>query len=150
MAGLLHRMGAIVTFGYFALQLVDLFQRKAASGKSWLKFITDNTGMMFSPVDGKEFIGSIKWFLGRARARSTTVGPTGRSSTTSPSSGASPIGASGLMLWFPTFFTKFVPGWALNVATIIHSDEALLAVGSSSRCTSSTRTSVPRSSPWTR
>ena len=32
MAGLLHRMGAIVTFGYFALHLVDLFQRKAASG----------------------------------------------------------------------------------------------------------------------
>jgi hypothetical protein len=33
------------------------------------------------------------------------------------------------MLWFPEFFTRFVPGWVLNVATIIHSDEALLAVG---------------------
>jgi hypothetical protein len=26
-------------------------------------------------------------------------------------------------------FTRFLPGWVLNVATIIHSDEALLAVG---------------------
>jgi hypothetical protein len=39
------------------------------------------------------------------------------------------IGFSGLMLWFPEFFTRFLPGWFINVATIIHSDEALLAVG---------------------
>jgi hypothetical protein len=32
------------------------------------------------------------------------------------------------MLWFPEFFTLFLPGWFINVATIIHSDEALLAV----------------------
>jgi hypothetical protein len=34
-----------------------------------------------------------------------------------------------LVLWFPESFTYIVPGWAVNVATIIHSDEALLAVG---------------------
>ena len=39
------------------------------------------------------------------------------------------IGVSGLMLWFPDFFTQFLPGWALNAAYIIHSDEALLATG---------------------
>jgi cytochrome b subunit of formate dehydrogenase len=39
------------------------------------------------------------------------------------------IGSTGLMLWFPEFFTKLLPGWFINVATIIHSDEALLAVG---------------------
>ena len=39
------------------------------------------------------------------------------------------IGSTGLMLWFPEFFTRFLPGWSVNVATIIHSDEALLAVG---------------------
>jgi len=33
------------------------------------------------------------------------------------------------MLWFPEIFTRIVPGWVINVATIIHSDEALLAVG---------------------
>ena len=31
------------------------------------------------------------------------------------------------MLWFPEFFTLFLPGFIINVATIIHSDEALLA-----------------------
>jgi hypothetical protein len=39
------------------------------------------------------------------------------------------IGSTGLMLWFPELFTLVLPGWLINVATIIHSDEALLAVG---------------------
>ncbi|WP_320056102.1 hypothetical protein [Desulfuromonas thiophila] len=39
------------------------------------------------------------------------------------------IGGSGLMLWFPEFFGLFLPGWVFNVATIVHSDEALLATG---------------------
>jgi cytochrome b subunit of formate dehydrogenase len=39
------------------------------------------------------------------------------------------IGSTGLMLWFPVFFTRLLPGWFINVATIIHSDEALLATG---------------------
>jgi cytochrome b subunit of formate dehydrogenase len=39
------------------------------------------------------------------------------------------IGLSGLMLWFPEWFATFVPGWAFNLATIVHSDEALLATG---------------------
>ena len=39
------------------------------------------------------------------------------------------IGVSGLFLWFPVFFGKFFPGWAFNIATVIHSDEALLAAG---------------------
>jgi cytochrome b subunit of formate dehydrogenase len=43
--------------------------------------------------------------------------------------GVAIIGASGLLLWLPEFFTRLFPGWFVNVATIIHSDEALLAVG---------------------
>jgi cytochrome b subunit of formate dehydrogenase len=39
------------------------------------------------------------------------------------------IGGSGLMLWFPTFFSLFLPGWVLNIATLVHGEEALLAVG---------------------
>jgi cytochrome b subunit of formate dehydrogenase len=39
------------------------------------------------------------------------------------------IGSTGLTLWFPVFFTQFLPGPFINVATIIHSDEALLATG---------------------
>ncbi len=41
--------------------------------------------------------------------------------------GVAIIGVSGLMLWLPHIFTIFLPGYALNVAKIIHSEEALLA-----------------------
>jgi cytochrome b subunit of formate dehydrogenase len=37
------------------------------------------------------------------------------------------IGASGLTLWFPEAFSKMFPGWLINAAHIIHSEEALLA-----------------------
>lgn len=39
------------------------------------------------------------------------------------------IGLSGLILWFPKTFTAFLPGWIINIALIVHSDEALLAAG---------------------
>ena len=31
------------------------------------------------------------------------------------------------MLWLPTLFTRWLPGWVLNCAMVIHSIEALLA-----------------------
>ena len=43
--------------------------------------------------------------------------------------GVAIIGASGLVMWFPVFFTRFLPGWLINIALIVHSDEALLAAG---------------------
>ena len=39
------------------------------------------------------------------------------------------IGLSGLVLWFPNWFSSFVPGVFLNIAMIVHGEEALLATG---------------------
>ena len=39
------------------------------------------------------------------------------------------IGLSGLVLWFPVLTTRFLPGVVINIAQIMHSDEAVLAVG---------------------
>ena len=39
------------------------------------------------------------------------------------------IGISGALLWSPSITAKFLPGWAINVARVIHSEEALLAIG---------------------
>jgi cytochrome b subunit of formate dehydrogenase len=38
------------------------------------------------------------------------------------------IGTSGLMLWFPAFFARFLPGWIFNIALVIHGEEALMAM----------------------
>jgi len=37
------------------------------------------------------------------------------------------IGGSGLLLWKPEWSSYIVPGWVLNIAAMIHSEEALLA-----------------------
>ncbi len=93
--------------------------------------------MLFGPdtmlptrKDLTEFIGSIKWFLGfgdRPRYGRWTYWE--KFDYFAVFWGIFVIGATGLTLWFPEFFTRFMPGWFLNVATIIHSDEALLATG---------------------
>ena len=39
------------------------------------------------------------------------------------------IGLSGYAMWFAPFFAKFIPGSWLNIALLIHGEEAILAVG---------------------
>lgn len=43
--------------------------------------------------------------------------------------GVAVIGLSGLVLWIPETVTRWLPGWSINVALVVHSDEALLAAG---------------------
>jgi cytochrome b subunit of formate dehydrogenase len=43
--------------------------------------------------------------------------------------GMAAIGLSGLIMWMPHITTKLLPGWVINVARIVHSEEALLAIG---------------------
>jgi len=38
------------------------------------------------------------------------------------------LGITGLFLWFPVWAASFLPGWAINISYIAHSDEAMLAV----------------------
>jgi hypothetical protein len=38
------------------------------------------------------------------------------------------IGTSGFMMWFSSFFARFMPGWLFNIVLLIHADEALMAI----------------------
>ncbi|WP_163714059.1 cytochrome c3 family protein [Mangrovibacterium lignilyticum] len=129
-AGIIHRFAAIATFGYFIYHLVSLIQTKKEKGQSFRSFIFNPDSLMFNKQDVKDFWASIKWFTG--------IGPKpsyGRWTYWEKFDyfavfwGVVVIGSTGLMLWFPEFFTQIFPGWLINVAQIIHSDEALLAVG---------------------
>ena len=129
-AGFIHRVCALITFGYFGIHIWDMVRRKRTSGLSWRRFITGPSGMLPGPVDLKEFWQSARWFFGRGQRPAY-----GRWTYWEKFDyfavfwGVTIIGVTGLVLWFPTFFTRVLPGWFLNVATIVHSDEALLAVG---------------------
>ncbi len=129
-AGNIHRFAAIVTFGYFGFHLLTLFQLRAKESISVKEFLFGSNSLMFNKQDIKDLGASLKWFFGRgprpAYGRWTYWE---KFDYMAVFWGVAVIGLSGLMLWFPEFFTKFVPGWVINVAQIIHSDEALLAVG---------------------
>ncbi len=128
-AGLIHRFCAVLTFTYFGLHLWDLVRQKKRSGGSWRKFIFGSESMMLNRRDLREFVGSVKWFVKKgprpAYGRWTYWE---KFDYFAVFWGVGIIGMTGLILWFPTVFTHLIPGWMVNVATTIHSDEALLAV----------------------
>jgi cytochrome b subunit of formate dehydrogenase len=129
-AGLLHRFCALLTFTYFGLHLWDLFRQHRASGKTWRQFVFGPGSMVFNRTDGREFIASLKWFVGKGpRPEYGRWTYWEKFDYFAVFWGVAIIGSTGLFLWFPEFFTRLLPGSLINVATIIHSDEALLAVG---------------------
>ncbi len=128
-AGLLHRFCAVATFTYFGLHLWDLARHRRRSGKSWRRFIFDPESMMFGRGDWREFVDSLKWFVKKGpRPRYGRWTYWEKFDYFAVFWGVAVIGMTGLILWFPTVFTRVLPGWMVNVATTIHSDEALLAV----------------------
>jgi predicted CXXCH cytochrome family protein len=127
-AGLLHRFAAIVTFGYFAWHLGMLaygWVVKKDRGYFW-----GPRSMVPQPRDLLDLWAMLKFFL--------YIGPRPKFDRFTYWEkfdymgvfwGVAVIGISGLVLWMPTFFTTFLPGWVLNAAYVVHSDEALLATG---------------------
>ncbi|MCC7175845.1 MAG: cytochrome b/b6 domain-containing protein [Bryobacterales bacterium] len=129
-AGWIHRFCALITFLYFGLHVFDLVRRKRRSGRTWRQFIFDREGMMFGRQDWRELVGSVKWFLGKGpRPEYGRWTYWEKFDYFAVFWGVFVIGSTGLLLWFPQLFTRLMPGWMINVATTIHSDEALLAVG---------------------
>ena len=108
---------------------MDVNKRKLAAGRTWKQMLTGPDTIMFNRTDLREFFQSIRWFIGRGpRPRYGRYTYWEKFDYFAVFWGMFIIGSTGLLLWFPEFFTKFIPGWTVNVATILHSDEALLAV----------------------
>jgi cytochrome b subunit of formate dehydrogenase len=129
-AGYIHRLGAVLMIGIFVTHLLDLHRMKRRVYGTWRAMLSGPDTMLFTRRDLRELVGSIKWFLGRGeRPRYGRWTYWEKFDYFAVFWGMAVIGSTGLMLWFPQAFTLIVPGWFLNVATIIHSDEALLAVG---------------------
>lgn len=139
----LHHFGAVVTFLYFGLHVTSLIGKAWKGRKSirdpqdgkfhfkrFLHVLFGPDSMVPTMQDWRDFVAHNKWFFGKGEK------PTFDRWTYWEKFdyfavfwGVAIIGSSGLILWFPAFFTRFLPGWAINIAHIIHSDEALLAAG---------------------
>jgi len=129
-AGYIHRVAAVSMFGIFIAHLVDLWKRSRREYGSLRKMLFGPDTMLPTRKDLKDLVGSLRGFLGRGeRPRYGRWTYWEKFDYFAVFWGIFVIGSTGLMLWFPEFFTNFFPGWFINVATVIHSDEALLAVG---------------------
>jgi cytochrome b subunit of formate dehydrogenase len=129
-AGNIHRSAAVVMFGVFITHLVDLYKLKRREHSTWRSLVLGPGSMVPNRRDLTELIGTVKWFLGLgARPAYGRWSYWEKFDYFAVFWGIAVIGSTGLTLWFPVFFTRFIPGSFLNVATIVHSDEALLATG---------------------
>ncbi len=127
--GVWHRVGAVALFAVFFIHLFDVRKQKLSAGQTWLQYITSRDSLVFNKDDVEEFKASIKWFSGRGpRPNYGRYTYWEKFDYFAVFWGMFVIGSTGFLLWFPELFTILLPGWLVNVATIIHSDEALLAV----------------------
>ena len=142
-ARVLHHLAAIVTFAYFAMHLGSLILR-AWRGRGHLRHPATGRmslarlwSVLFGPdsmvpslQDGRDFVAHVKWFFGRGpRPQWDRWTYWERFDYFAVFWGVAIIGLSGLVLWFPKAFTTVLPGWLINIAVVVHSDEALLAAG---------------------
>lgn len=141
-AGRIHRFGAFLTLSYFIIHLSSMvgpIRRRSAefrgeNGKfSLWKFLQFAFGPD-SPVpnlqDLRDFAAHTKWFVGKGpRPTFDRFTYWEKFDYMAVFWGVTVIGLSGLVMWFPIAFSRLLPGWMINVAHVIHSDEALLAAG---------------------
>ena len=135
-------VSALITFLYFGLHLVALAikvwngraaVRDPASGQFRFKRFWD---VLFGPdsmvpnlQDWRDFIAHNRWFLAGTEAAIRSLDLLGTVRLLCRVLGVAIIGLSGLIMWYPQVFSRFMPGWIINIALIVHSDEALLAAG---------------------
>lgn len=139
----LHHFGAVITFLYFALHIGDTLVHfwknrgylrdpetgKFAISRLW-KAMSHPDSMIPTKRDLKDFVDHNKWFFGKGpKPQFDRWTYFEKFDYLAVFWGVFAIGVSGMIMWFPEFFSRFMPGWMINVALIVHSDEALLAAG---------------------
>jgi cytochrome b subunit of formate dehydrogenase len=142
-ARILHRFGALVTFLYFGLHLSSLIGKTWKGRKSlhdpasgrikisrlW-KTLFGPDSMVPTWQDWKDFVAHNKWFFGKGeKPQFDRWTYWEKFDYFAVFWGVFIIGSSGVIMWFPEAVTKWIPGWVINIAHLIHSDEALLAAG---------------------
>jgi two-component system response regulator AtoC len=128
-AGTIHRIAGAITVLYFSWHVAHLVLILVRS-KDRKSLFWGPDSMVPQPRDLFDFLQMWKWFFGRAPyPRFPRYGYNEKFHYFGAFWGIVLLGGSGLVRWFPAISTRVLPGWAFNVAAILHSEEALLAAG---------------------
>ncbi len=128
-AGLIHRICAAVMIVVFTTHVLTMFGKAIAGGRL-MKLLWGPDSMVPQLQDGIDIYRNFLWFIGRGpRPQFDRWTYWEKFDYWAVFWGMLIIGGSGLLLWFPVFFSKLLPGWMFNIAALVHGEEALLAVG---------------------
>ncbi len=126
-AGVLHRIGAVGFMGVFFIHLIYF---AIHIGRNWRTFEWFGPNSLVPNWDDlKDAIAMFRWFFGLGpRPVLDHFSYWEKFDYWAPFWGMTIIGVSGMMMWFPTITATYLPGWVFNVASIVHGEEAILAV----------------------
>lgn len=123
-----HKLCAVILTIDFAVHVAQVGYRVIVK-KDWSLLWGPNS-MVPNLKDLKDFIGQMKWllFLG-VQPKFDRYTYWEKLDYWGVFWGMAIIGISGYAMWFSQLFARLVPGSWLNVALLIHGEEALLATG---------------------
>ncbi len=123
-----HLFSAVVLTIAFGIHVANLVYRLVARKEFGL--VWGPSSMVPNLKDIQDFIAQIKWFFFRGeKPKFGRYAYWDKVDYWAVFWGMGIIGLSGYAMWFAPFFTRFIPGSWLNIALLIHGEEAILAVG---------------------
>ena len=124
----MHRVFAAIMIAVFIVHVGRLLRRVVAR-KDYSVF-WGPASMVPQPKDLADMVQHVRWFVGLGpRPAFDRYTYWEKFDYWAVFWGMAIIGGSGLLLWFPVAFARVMPGWAFNIALLVHGEEALLAVG---------------------
>jgi cytochrome b subunit of formate dehydrogenase len=125
-AAWLHRASAVVT--YLAVMLHGLwflYYKWVLGGR-----LTGPHSIFPGLKDWTDFRHNLNYFMGRRRSPPDfdKFSYLEKIDYWAVFIGMHTMGITGLLLWFPEFFTRILPGFFINLAQVLHFYEAILAV----------------------
>ena len=123
-----HLFSAVVLTIAFLIHVANLVYRIVARKEYGL--LWGSTSLVPNLKDIQDFIAQFKWFFWRGpKPKFDRYAYWDKVDYWAVFWGMGIIGFSGYAMWFAPFFARFIPGSLLNIALLIHGEEAILAVG---------------------
>jgi len=123
-----HKFFAIGLTVTFLIHLADIANR-VVNKREWSLLWGPNS-MVPRWKDIQDFFGNLKWFLHLGpKPRFDRYAYWDKLDYWGVFWGMAIIGFSGYDMWFGSFFAHLIPGSWLNIALLIHGEEAILATG---------------------
>lgn len=129
-AALFHRGAALLLWALFLytcwLSIKFLFPKGETSG--WWRRLFGPDSLCPNLKDVRDIVGMFRWFFRRGEMpRFDRWTYWEKFDFFAVFWGMMAIGVSGLILWFPQYTSYLLPGWVINIAYVVHSEEAFLA-----------------------